>query len=1143
MSARWRDPASFRADPAAAPTNSPSRRQSAVLLVILLVGAAAVAVIAYVVRPDKARAFDLVHGSVFLADATAPVGIDLASGKPTVRLVDAVKEVSAPNVAQLSVQPLSDATLLLNTVSGEFNLVDQTGFVVKHNGGGVTLRPRQDHTQSVGYDATSTGGAPGAAYIQRTGPDGTDVFLVNETTVQTASGQTGPVKPRASYRSAESAPIGTGSAVSANGDLWLLLNATEGRATLTQLSVPSGSNTGVQLKRTDHGSTASNAALGMAKATKTGDPDAVGVASHAGIQVFVGGQRRAQVSFDQIRGVQQIVPTTNARGRLAFLVNAASGWRLVSVKPDGSDLRVSTALHGVASSARLAEPAQSDGALYTADLSNGALYRIDLDTGKASSLGRYPSQVGDPDDYRDMTVLGRGPRIIYNSPAHRSALAVFTDAGDTSLVIKKNLAVDVSVAGGAAALVQEQAGHRQTTKPTAAPKPGTAQKAYTPINTRIDCKSTSQRPHPPVLQPPQPGSRSAQLSWRYVPLDPQDCLPSTYLVNVKRVSGNAPSLEKASYTVDGQLSVTIGGLFPDTTYEVTVTAVLNEHSATSAPLTLRTGQEGPAAPTDVQVAATADGNWNVAWQSCGQVSQGCVAAGSWQVVPSYCDGRRLAATPATATQAADPTTKAQPPLTYQGSDALLGRGLQFVVIGTGTRGQVGAASKQSACVYSWTRPDVAAMRLHASNPASTLLGSSSSTNVTLDLGTNPVRAVGGIGARVTFTVTGGGRVQTKSVIFNGNVNTVSANFNAIRPGAIYTAGATVTPAHGAGAVAVPVVTVSTRADWPAVRIDAHCPATGLVTCTLTVALRGLASADADGEQFTFDGDAICGNVGKHLHKDAFDPAAGPIAVTEVDQRDGFVGNCVVTGRLSEASAAVPPLVFGGSVLTLPAEPVTLPGPTTLNAGAGDFTATWADSTVVIRYIGAGNQSVLATGWSESIVLPNGNTCKTVTQALGPDNGTTVQVPDACIAEHAGDSGSWTVAISYSDTVGNTPRGPLVRSISGSPPPPPPPPPVCAPSGFATVWGATLTDPISVSYTGSDPTAIAGCTNWTYQLVAADGTSVCPDSAASGPPPQTISYTGCATEPVAGWQVRISWHDTAGAGQHSDVTIPGDPPTA
>jgi hypothetical protein len=60
-----------------------------VLVLALLVVAGAVTVASFAVRPSKARAFDLFYGSLFIDDNTAPVAVDLATGKPSVRLTNA----------------------------------------------------------------------------------------------------------------------------------------------------------------------------------------------------------------------------------------------------------------------------------------------------------------------------------------------------------------------------------------------------------------------------------------------------------------------------------------------------------------------------------------------------------------------------------------------------------------------------------------------------------------------------------------------------------------------------------------------------------------------------------------------------------------------------------------------------------------------------------------------------------------------------------------------------------------------------------------------------------------------------------------------------------------------------------------------
>src|ERR1043166_4638611 len=118
MAGRWGDPSAFRADPDAAPAAHPSRRQTVALLAVLALVAGAVAVASYLIRPERARAFDLFHGSVFLGYQNGPVAVDLASGKPTLQLLGAEQQVGLTHTETLGVIPLTDHTLLLNESTG-----------------------------------------------------------------------------------------------------------------------------------------------------------------------------------------------------------------------------------------------------------------------------------------------------------------------------------------------------------------------------------------------------------------------------------------------------------------------------------------------------------------------------------------------------------------------------------------------------------------------------------------------------------------------------------------------------------------------------------------------------------------------------------------------------------------------------------------------------------------------------------------------------------------------------------------------------------------------------------------------------------------------------------------------------------------
>ena len=97
-------------------------------------------------------------------------------------------------------------------------MVDNSGFVVKHDGGGVPLPKRPGATSAFGVAA-----ADGQAYIVRTAPTGgTDVYLVGQPTVEAAINATRSVRPRASTTLPRPVSPAPGGAASANGDLWTL---------------------------------------------------------------------------------------------------------------------------------------------------------------------------------------------------------------------------------------------------------------------------------------------------------------------------------------------------------------------------------------------------------------------------------------------------------------------------------------------------------------------------------------------------------------------------------------------------------------------------------------------------------------------------------------------------------------------------------------------------------------------------------------------------------------------------------------------------------------------------------------------------------------------------------------------------------
>src|SRR5262249_19176112 len=153
--------------------------------------------------------------------------------------------------------------------------------------------------------------------------------------------------------------------------------------------------------------------------------------------------------------------------------------------------------------------------------------------------------------------------------------------------------------------------------------------------------------------------------------------------------------------------------------QVTVTAYIKGQSTDSLASSFPTGEEGPQAPSNVSVVADSSGDWQLGWDSCGTVTQGCVPTQSWTITPSFCDGRSVAAPPAAITAPPAHRPRKQPTTIHRGNDGLLGRGLRFQVRGTGTEGQAGTPSASPPCVFSWSTPVAADMTVQASPPPQT----------------------------------------------------------------------------------------------------------------------------------------------------------------------------------------------------------------------------------------------------------------------------------------------------------------------------------------------------------------------------------------------------------------------------------------
>jgi hypothetical protein len=1134
VTGRTRDASAFRADPALTPSSRPSRRQTVALVAVLLLVCGAVALASYLVRPDRARAFQLFHGSLFLTDEQSPVAVDLTTGRPTLRLVGADKQVGSVAGDGLGVVPLDGATLLLNQRTGEFNMVDTGGFLVKHDGG-VPLGRASGRTSALGVASGQL------AYVVRNSSAGSDVYLVGEATVSAAAGGTTAVTPRASTTlPATTISTADGGAVAANGALWVLAADRTGQRHVQELTYPADSNAGARLTPHDRGGVSGPAALGTAA---SGTGTSIAVATGDRIRLLDGTKRTA--TFPSPSGFDAVLPTTSSDRRLAFLLHGSGGWRVVSVAVDGTGLRPPTAVAGVPPSAPLAPPAYSAGALFTVDRSTGVVYRIGLD-GAARPIATYPlAQLhgvdAEPASMPDAYVIARETRVVVNSGTHDYALMLYGDGSAPPQRIAKSTAVQVSASGGAEQLTRSSVAPGQPpdrVPPSGGPKPRPVPGQV--VNPHVDCADATQKPHIPIVGAVQAGSRSVTLNWTYPIIDrTQDCFPTTYTVEVDLLSANAPP-PPGLVRVQSQVGATITGLFPESRYRLRVTAYIHDQGTSSDWFEVRTGPEGPAAPSDLTVAADNAGNWQLKWNSCGGVDTGCVPVQSWTVTPSFCDGRGVSQPPAAVTAPADPTARSQPAFTYPGSDALLGRGLEFVVTGTGSSQVPGTPSARTPCVVSWRPPDAGALTLSASHPANSALGGTTSTTVRLDIAGNTDRAMGGVGAKVRFEITGGGIDRSTTLTYDGSATSVTSTFPGLRAGVTYQASVTVAPpGHPEAAVSVGPQPVTVAADWPAVGLNADCVPQGTIvqtTCAFSAHITGISSAAVGGETFDLVDTAdtqsavTCGSRGKSLVRSGIDPA-DPITDT-LSLLSGFSGTCTVTLVLRENGS-----IFGGTLKTVSAQYTVGPA-TTYDPTANDFAVAWDPpaSQVLVTYRGHGltldELAQITQNWTVTVRGPGGQSCGTRNFDSPPD-GVDAPASASCVAQYGQQSG-WSVDIDYEDAgTGDAHSVPGDHSLDGTPPGYQ----ACAPTKFDASWSGTLAAPtITLSVQGT----LAGCDNWKYALVDPLG-AACPAST-SGTPDDVVITPACATPPSKDdWTLHVTWTDPAGNPQSTDATVAGNPP--
>jgi hypothetical protein len=1109
-----------------------------VLLAGFLAGSTAVVVAAVAVKPVTAHAFKLVYGSVFINDNVSPVAIDLASGKPTVRLSNAVAAVSAASSGELDVVPVGESTLMVNSSTGEFNMLDASGLLLKQTGGGVRLPAAPTGSSVSSVTAVASGSS---TYLIRSSTGGTQIYLVDEATVAAAVGPQARTVPRASVSLNQPLASGPATAVSADGALWLLMGS-GAATTLRELRVPAASNAGATLTATTQAVVSGQAAL------ESIDDTTVALATARTVRLFSASGATSTLAFPSPAGLDDIVAATGMSRRLAFLVHAANGWSLLTAGLHDVAARLQP-LNGIPADATLTTPAASGSSLYLLRSDGaGSLWALSFAgvLSPVTGAATYPVLPGEKLDLSGAQVLAEGSRVIVNARANFEAEVIFTDGSHAPMTVDKHSAVQLDPSSTQALVVSHQAGG---TRPPSTSKPVKSKPVSAPtVNNRVDCKTSDQTPHIPIVRVVQRGSRSVQLTWTYPLLDTQDCVPSTYTVSAAALDAGAPQ-PPGTATVQGQDGVNLIGLFPDTDYRLVVTAYLNGLGTASAPVDVRTSVEGPAAPTNVTSTVDNAGNWVVTWHSCGGISDGCVPSPSWQLVPSYCDGLGFSTSPAPQVVIGDPTSNTFS-ATYAGGTAMLGRGLTFSVAGVGSTGVIGAPATSTSCQYSWTPPVTASISLDASAPPATGEQDTTSTTVTVHFADGQDVDLGGVGGQLTYQLLNGGTVVDST----GPTTRDTASFTDLHPGVHYQVQAVVTPNHHASAAVTigPVDVQPAIALWPQPTLTAAFADTSSSAGTLTVTLALPAGTDSRGETFDLAGGSLdCGNA--HLDLTQTNFAAGKALTFDGIPRavyNSANAPCTVSGALSQdaGTALAPPLYGAGNSASATSDPLVIDVPT-LDTSATDFSADWVDGAppgkpeITVSYTGSNtNLAAYTHDWTLTASTDSSGVCgsSTASPAAAP---ATISVDHHCVSGGA----TWSVAITFSYFGQNAS---YTITVGGSKPEPVDP----SKMNFTASWTDTSTVTsafVQLHYSGPyDDTTLAAL-QWSATVTSdlspgvSCGTSTGYPQADGLGPNIAVDLTACPPttgSAVASYTVNLSYTDpNFGSGSSYTITVTGAAP--
>jgi hypothetical protein len=759
-------------------------------------------------------------GSLVLDDYRPLTVIDLATGAVTVQLEGVYAQVGATSYGEVEAVPTSTGTMLVNRVTGSFNMLAADNYVLGPPTNGISLGPLPHETGAAGF-------ADGAAtYIVRYAPDST-ISLVDASTVVAgaealAAGSHHSVRPLGFTKLGIPAAHQPGDAAVSRGALWLLAQQ-GGKCDLLRVKPASQVGQGLSVgARAILPAGCADVALEPSPAA----PAALGIALPGEVRLLQADGQTEIVDVPGTAHATQFLPVQGVSGELWFLARMSSGWSVFGVSPEGA-VTGAVALRAFGPSAEPVVPAYSDGELYTMDQAQPGQPTLWMVRPGSGSMEPVPGALSYPAagptekaSFQGAEVLVDGPRVVFNNPDSLLAVVVFTDHSHAPVIVNKSTAVIVSAAGPGDANVKSEKKHK--TPPTTPPGPHSKTQSTTPttpttlpvqpvqpvqqvqpvqpVTEQADCATTAEKPYEPQISSISPSDESAMVAWTYHLLTEQDCLPSTWSVTVTALGGG-PQPPHPVQVVNGQQQLLFSGLFPGTTYQAVVTAYIGHLSTSSTPVRFTTTAVGPGAPASVAAVANGAGGWLVSWTACSGPS--CeVPASSWTVTGSSCGTGFVGVPPRAELPGSRDSVTINP-----GDDlGLLGDALSFSVQGVSSSGLVGPPTSSQGCAQSWQPPDASDLQLFA---AGTPVGQTITAALKVVVTPSTSNEVAFGGDQVTFSYAVGGRNV-------GPTSSLGVDVPGLDPAKLYRATVTVTPVgHPSAAVTLTSPSFGKTLPWPA----------------------------------------------------------------------------------------------------------------------------------------------------------------------------------------------------------------------------------------------------------------------------------------------------------------------------------------